>query len=620
MSLRFAGRLLGALSSLFAALILATTASAGPIFLTGHDPDFHAQDEAGARRLLIAGVNFVRHGSTKPLLWVESRISVPSGHRVGKNGLIAIGLIEGTHFVHLNGAQLAALSQTQWDTLADTYSAIGVASDFGGILTQAELDQLIAHKDDITDFVNGGGGVMALSECGTGVAPCLTSSGAFSFLPITIASTGNASPPYLVTPYGAATFGLTAADVNSPSHSHFDDDFGLNVVTFSQPTSQIMTLAGEVTITPQGFLVANAGPDQTIDGGPATTVMLDGSGSSSDPGGQPLHYHWAEGTTTLADTNSATTTVVLGPGTHTITLTITNSRGETASDDVIIIIRNTAPPEISCPASIVTTTEPGVCYRHVTYTAPTATSGSGPVIVACDSASGSIFLGGTTPVKCTATDVNGNTTSCTFLVQVNDPEPPRVVAPAPLTVNAGAMCSAPVPNVIGSSTFSDNCTHDQDLIVSQTPAAGSPASLGTTTIIVSATDESGNTGSANTSITVKDTTAPAIVSLRATPSVLWPPNHKLVPVTLSAAATDACMAQPPACRIVSVTSNEPLNSVGDGNTDADWSLTGNLSLLLRAERSGTGSGRIYAITVSCTDPAGNAATSTVTVTVPHDQR
>src|SRR6185503_1332503 len=60
--------------------------TSGPIFLTGHDPDFHAQDDAGARRLLTKAVTYVRHGSSLPMLWVESRIVTPAGHRVGKNG------------------------------------------------------------------------------------------------------------------------------------------------------------------------------------------------------------------------------------------------------------------------------------------------------------------------------------------------------------------------------------------------------------------------------------------------------------------------------------------------------------------------------------------------------
>jgi hypothetical protein len=51
----------------------------------------------------------------------------------------------------------------------------------------------------------------------------------------------------------------------------------------------------------------------------------------------------------------------------------------------------------------------------------------------------------------------------------------------------------------------------------------------------------------------------------------------------------------PAARIVSVTSKEPKNDRGDGNTAPNWEITGDLTLNLRAERSGLGNGRIYAI-------------------------
>ena len=70
--------------------------------------------------------------------------------------------------------------------------------------------------------------------------------------------------------------------------------------------------------------------------------------------------------------------------------------------------------------------------------------------------------------------------------------------------------------------------------------------------------------------------------------------------------SDGCGAAD--CRIVSVTSNE-------AGTD-DWQITGPLTLDVRAERLGRGTGRVYTITIECRDAAGNVATSTVTVTVP----
>jgi hypothetical protein len=132
----------------------------------------------------------------------------------------------------------------------------------------------------------------------------------------------------------------------------------------------------------------------------------------------------------------------------------------------------------------------------------------------------------------------------------------------------------------------------------------------------------GGTGELSTDVVVidvVDTRAPEIHDVSATPSSLWPPNHKMVPVTIAVDASDMC-DDAPACRITSVTSNEPSNTIGDGNTSPDWLITGPLGVELRAERMGPGSGRVYTITVQCTDASGNAgATRTVVVTVPHDQ-
>ncbi|HYU68678.1 MAG TPA: hypothetical protein VEL09_05045 [Burkholderiales bacterium] len=113
--------------------------------------------------------------------------------------------------------------------------------------------------------------------------------------------------------------------------------------------------------------------------------------------------------------------------------------------------------------------------------------------------------------------------------------------------------------------------------------------------------------------------APVIASLTATPSVIWPPNHKMVPVTVSADASAAC--GPPVCRIVAIASDEPSNGRGDGNTSIDAHIVPPLTAEIRAERAGGGFlGRTYTITVECTDTAGNTTRKDTTVFVPHDQR
>jgi choice-of-anchor C domain-containing protein len=107
---------------------------------------------------------------------------------------------------------------------------------------------------------------------------------------------------------------------------------------------------------------------------------------------------------------------------------------------------------------------------------------------------------------------------------------------------------------------------------------------------------------------------PVIHHVSASPAVLWPPNNKMVPVTLRVNATDD-LGQPDS-HIVSVTCNEP---IGRGKRNMDYQITGPLSLNLRATRLGQNRGRVYTILVETVDSAGQTAQSQVRVTVPHSR-
>jgi len=117
---------------------------------------------------------------------------------------------------------------------------------------------------------------------------------------------------------------------------------------------------------------------------------------------------------------------------------------------------------------------------------------------------------------------------------------------------------------------------------------------------------------------IHDVTPPVIAAVQATPAALWPANHKLVAVEVSVSASDNCDSVP-YCKIAAVTSSESANGNGDGNTEADIFVTGDLSVDLRAERSGKGVGRIYTIEVQCVDAAGNSAYGETQVSVAHDR-
>ena len=113
-----------------------------------------------------------------------------------------------------------------------------------------------------------------------------------------------------------------------------------------------------------------------------------------------------------------------------------------------------------------------------------------------------------------------------------------------------------------------------------------------------------------------DETAPTLeVSL--SPDKIWPPNHKYVRVTATVTTTDN-LDPNPVIRLVSVTSNEPDDGEDDGDTVDDIVIIDDLTFDLRAERSGSGSGRIYTITYEVTDACGNTTMQSATVIVPHN--
>ena len=136
--------------------------------------------------------------------------------------------------------------------------------------------------------------------------------------------------------------------------------------------------------------------------------------------------------------------------------------------------------------------------------------------------------------------------------------------------------------------------------------------LGEHVVVVSVSNGQTQPVTCSTTVTVRDMRPPRILNIVATPNVLWPPNHRLIPVNLMVEAVDNCDPSP-VTRVTNVTSDEPQNPL-----DPDWEITGEHSLNLRAERLGKGQGRIYTIVVECKDMSGNVSTASVDVTVPHN--
>ena len=190
----------------------------------------------------------------------------------------------------------------------------------------------------------------------------------------------------------------------------------------------------------------------------------------------------------------------------------------------------------------------------------------------------------------------------TFTVGNQPPNQPPTAKCHDVTVASGSICTAPASINNGSNDLDGD-----PITLTQSPAG--PYSKGNTLVTLTVTD--GKASSQCTGIvTVVDQTPPVITSASANPPVLWPPNQKMVDVTVNYRTTDNCGR--PACQISSLTSNERMSN-------SDYAIVDAHHVKLTADRLGSGKGRIYTITITCKDDAGNPSSQTLTVTVPHDQ-
>lgn len=110
---------------------------------------------------------------------------------------------------------------------------------------------------------------------------------------------------------------------------------------------------------------------------------------------------------------------------------------------------------------------------------------------------------------------------------------------------------------------------------------------------------------------------PTVTQAQPSLSSLFPPNHKMVPVQVLGVTDPDRDAV--TLRIDRIRQDEPTNGLGDGDSCPDATGIGSNTAQLRAERSGTGDGRVYTIFFTATDARGASNTGLVKVASPHSQ-
>jgi hypothetical protein len=392
--------------------------------------------------------------------------------------------------------------------------------------------------------------------------------------------------PVTFTPAAGSTFPLGTTTVTAAAHDL---------------TGNTRTATFDVTVVDTTAPVVSVPDDMTVEAtGPAGAVVsFAASAHDLVSGDVDVSYDFPPGST-------------FPLGLTLVAATASDEAENTATAGFAINVVDTTPPALTLPDLIVLeATGPAGAVGTFTVTATDLVSGSVPVTVAMPS--GSTFPLGTTTVAVSATDAAGNTATGSFVVEVRDTTPPVLALPGPIVQEATSAAGAVVTFTAAASDVVSGT-----LEVSFSPPPGSTFPLGTTTVTATATDAAGNTTTGSFAVTVRDLSPPALVVTSVDPPSLWPPNHKMVPVTVGVALSDVVDAAPVA-RIVAVGSNEPVDGEGDGDTAPDWVITGNLTLELRGERSGHGNGRIYTIVLEGRDAAGNVTRAFARVTVPKSQ-
>ncbi|MCM3871767.1 MAG: DUF5011 domain-containing protein [Pyrinomonadaceae bacterium] len=404
--------------------------------------------------------------------------------------------------------------------------------------------------------------------------------------------------------------------------------------------------------------IVSCATNKTLTAGPSCATMPDLTGE----------VEASDNCSEVTISQSPAAGTLLSSGNTILTITVTDSAGNPATCTRTITVIDNTPPTIGLVGP-----NPQVVECHTSYTelGATASDNCGGSFAATSSGGVNVNIPGTYTVTYTASDAAGNAAApVTRTVNVVDTTSPVITLNGAATITV--ECHTPFTDPGASAA--DTC--DTSVAVT-TSGSVNPNVVGTYTLTYSATDDSGNPATATRTVSVVDSTVPALahnnltiffnnltlvfgantftvngttypfngvscthsgytftfngqtvtitkngVSLTYTFSgktlVLWTPTHQYQTVKVADlidSAVDSCDMSVDRDDVVisQVTSDEPdnMSGGGDGNTTNDIVIApGCKTVQLRAERNGSGNGRVYTISMRVRDASGNATTVT----------
>lgn len=294
-------------------------------------------------------------------------------------------------------------------------------------------------------------------------------------------------------------------------------------------------------------------------------------------------------------------TTVNGEQTVPITITANDGQGNTVNCTFNFQTVDVTAPTINCPVNQTGAVDGNCEFLIPDYTALATVAdncsnlapASAPNITLTQSPAANTTVSGdgtVITITLTATDAAGNSSSCDFDLTLEDNTDPDVTCPADQTRDLDGNCTYAVEDFTSLATATDNCTDPNLITFSQSPAVNSQVftSPGSFTIIVTATDEAGNTDNCSFSVTLNDVSPPTIAC----------PANPIINVD------DACMATVPNL-VGSVVVND--NCAGQAAPTISQNIAAGTSL--------TGHGTTQDVVLTATDANGLTATCTVTITL-----
>lgn len=246
------------------------------------------------------------------------------------------------------------------------------------------------------------------------------------------------------------------------------------------------------------------------------------------------------GNATATDNSGSVTITNNAPGqypmgTTTVTWTATDAAGNTASATQLVIVEDKQAPVLSGPANKVVNTNTGVNYASgVNIGSASATDNSGAPVTITNNAPAQFPMGNTTVIW-TATDAAGNMSTATQTITVIDAEAPVITGVTNVVVNADPGTNTATVNSLGNPVATDNV----QLVSLTNNATGNVYSIGTTSVIWTATDAAGNSTTGVQLVIVKDITAPVLAGVPANTSA----SCGTIPTPATVTASDNYDAQ-----------------------------------------------------------------------------